>query len=123
MLLAKLGETDITDMINASSYKVDSVPVEHTWTDANYVTHTDELRRRVEGSFDLAFVKDADYNSFLGLLNEHKSGNLLRIKVYVGGDINAMQDIICTYRMSQKTRKEANSEYIVTIVTMSIKER
>lgn len=123
MVLAKFGDTDITNMINASSYKVDSVPVEHTWTDANYVTHTDELRRRVEGSFDLAFARDVDYNSFLTLLNENKSGNLLRIKVYVGGDVNALRDIFCTYKMSQKVRKEANSQYIVTIVTMSIKER
>ena len=123
MILAKLGTTDITNYINETSYKIDSVPVEHTWTDANYMSHTDELRRRIEGSFDLAFRSDTEYNSFLTLLNEYKSGNLLRITVYVSGDVNALQDIICTYKLSQKSRREANSSHIVTILTMDIKER
>ena len=123
MVLSKLSTTDITSYINESSYQVDSVPVEHSWTDANNLTHTDELRRRVEGSFDLAFRTDQQYNDFLTLLNGCKSGNLLRITVYVGSDINATQDIICTYKISLKSRREVSDNYIVTILTMSIKER
>ena len=123
MVLAKLGTTDITNYINESSYKVDSVPVEHTWVDANYVTHTDELRRRIEGSFELAFRTDQQYNDFLTLLNSCKSGNLLRITVYVASDLNAQQDINCTYKLSLKSRREASPGYIVTILTMSIEER
>ena len=127
MQLAILGTgqdaTDITSYINYKSYKVDSVPVEHVWTDANYVTHTDELRRRIEGSFDLAFTSDTDYNSFLSSLSSAKSGNLLSIQVYVGSDINSMQTIICTYKIETKSRRESDLGYVVTILTMSIKQR
>ena len=89
MILAKLGDTDITKYINYTSYDVSSVPVTNEWTDANYLLHTDEVRRRVEGSFDLAFTSDTDYNAFISLLNSNKAGNLLSITLYVGSDVNA----------------------------------
>ena len=127
MQLAILGTgqdpTDITQYINHKTYKVDSVPVEHVWTDANHIDHTDELRRRVEGSFELAFLSDTDYNSFLTLLNGSKSGNLLTIQVYVGGDVNAIQTIVCTYKLSMKSRQESDMGYVVTILNMSIRQR
>lgn len=127
MQLAVLGTgqeaTDISQYINYTTYKVDSEPVYNEWIDANYTTHRDEVRRRIKGSFQLAFVTDTDYNAFLTLLNNNKSGNLLRIKVYVGSDINSMQDIICHYSLKTDSRKEANDSYIVTLLTMSIEER
>lgn len=123
MIRAQIGTTDITPYINEKSYKMDSVPVENKWTDANYTEHVDEVRRRVVGSFDLAFKTDTEYNNFITLLNGAKTGNLLRIKVYVGSDINALQDIYCYYKMTYKKRNEAMSGYIVTIVNLSLSER
>lgn len=123
MILAKLGDTDITNYINESSYKVNSEPVYNEWTDANYRKHRDEVRRRVTGSFDLAFVNDTQYNSFLTLLNNNKTGNVVSIKLYVGSDINALVDCYCYYKMVTNKRRQANSDYIVTIVTMDLEER
>lgn len=123
MILAKLGDVDITNYINYTSYKVSSEPVYNEWTDANYRKHRDEVRRRVTGSFDLAFITDDQYNSFLTLLNNNKTGNLLSIKLYVGSDVNALVDCYCYYKMSLQSRKEANANYIVTIVTMDLEER
>jgi len=123
MILAKLGDVDITNYINYTSYKVSSEPVYNEWTDANYSKHRDEVRRRVNGSFDLAFITDEQYNDFIALLNDNKVGNLLNIKVYVGSDINALVDCYCYYKMSLQSRKEANADYIVTIVTMDLEER
>lgn len=123
MIRAKIGDIDITPFINEKSYKMDSVPVENKWTDANYAEHVDEVRRRVTGSFDLAFVTDEQYNDFITLLNNNKSGNLLTITVYVGSDINNLQTIYAYYKMTYKKRNEAMQGYIVTIVNMSISER
>lgn len=123
MIFAKLGNVDITKYINYTSYNIDSVPVTNEWTDANYLLHTDEVRRRVEGSFDLAFTSDADYNDFIALLNQNKAGNLLSISLYVGSDINALVACYCYYKISLKSRKEANENYIVTILQMTVKER
>jgi len=123
MILAKLGDVDITNYINYKSYKVSSEPVYNEWTDANYRKHRDEVRRRVTGSFDLAFITDDQYNSFLTLLNNNKTGNLLSIKLYVGSDVNALVDCYCYYKMSLQSRKEANESHIVTIVTMDLEER
>lgn len=123
MIRAKIGDIDITPFINEKSYKMDSVPVENKWTDANYAEHVDEVRRRVTGSFDLAFITDEQYNEFITLLNNNKSGNLLTITVYVGSDINNLQTIYAYYKMTYKKRNEAMQGYIVTIVNMSISER
>lgn len=123
MIRAKIGDIDITPFINEKSYKMDSVPVENKWTDANYAEHVDEVRRRVTGSFDLAFITDEQYNDFITLLNNNKSGNLLTITVYVGSDINNLQTIYAYYKMTYKKRNEAMQGYIVTIVNMSISER
>lgn len=123
MIRAKIGDIDITPFINEKSYKMDSVPVENKWTDANYAEHIDEVRRRVVGSFDLAFVTDEQYNEFITLVNNNKAGNLLTITVYVGGDVNMLQTINAYYKMTYKKRNEAMQGYIVTILNMAISER
>lgn len=123
MILAKLGNTDITPYINYTSYKMASVPVYNEWTNANYEIIRDEVRRRIKGSFDLAFVTDTDYDTFIGLINDNKAGNLLRIQVYVGSDVNALREILCYYDLSPVSRKEASEGYIVSIMTMNIEQR
>ena len=123
MILAKLGDTDITKYINYTSYNVSSVPITNEWTDANYNLHSDEVRRRIEGSFDLAFTSDTDYNAFISLINSNKAGNLLSITLYVGSDVNALVPCYCYYKIELKSRKEANESYIVTILQMTVKER
>lgn len=123
MVLAKLGDVDITNYINYTSYDVVSVPVTNGWTDANYSDHLDEVRRRIQGGFKLAFIKDDDYNSFITLLNNNKAGNLLHITLYVSSDINALVDCFVYYKITQVSRREADSGYIVTILQMDVKER
>ena len=127
MILAQLGTgvnvTDITPYINYTSYAVDSEPVYNEWVDANYSTHRDEVRRKIKGSFELAFTSDTDYNAFITLLNSNKAANLLHISLYVSSDINALTDCYVYYSIKEKSRKQADSGYIVTILEMSVEER
>ena len=123
MVLAKLGETDITKYINEKSYKMVSEPVFNEWTDANYTKHRDEVRRRIKGSFTLGFVQDSELTAFNTLLATCKSGNLLTISVYVGGDVNALTAIVCYYTMETASRREANANYAVSLVNFTVEER
>lgn len=122
-MLVKLGNTDITQYINESSYVMASEPVYNEWTDANYTTHRDEVRRRIKGSFTLAFVTDTDYNAFITALNSVKNGNVITVTLYVGGDINSSQTIYAYYSIKPIKRRQVSAGYIVSLMTMTIEEK
>ena len=122
-MLVTLGNTDITQYINESSYIMSSEPVYNEWTDANYTTHRDEVRRRVKGSFTLAFVTDTDYNAFITALNAVKVGNVITVSLYVGSDINDIRTIYAHYSITPTKRRQASEGYVVSLMTMTIEEK
>ena len=69
MELFILGGTDYTSHILVPSYNVQRDPVTKTWEDATYHNHTDLLRWRLKGSFNIYFDDLEELNTFLDTLN------------------------------------------------------
>lgn len=61
---------DLTNFIVVPTYKVNNKSVYEEWTDGNLITHRDEMRKRVEGSFTLMFTNISDLENFLDFYND-----------------------------------------------------
>ena len=122
MILAKIGTIDITEYINESSYVMNSDPITGEWVDANHVTHRDEYRRKIKGSFDLTFVTQQDYNDFIDLLHDNTAGVVTIITVYVGDDINDLVTINAYCRMQMSKYRSISDDYSFNRLKMTVEE-
>lgn len=122
MILASINSTDITKYINESSYVMNSEPVTSEWVDANHVTHRDEYRRKVKGSFDLTFVTQQDYNDFIDLLHDATAGIVTVITVYVGDDVNDLVTINAYCRMQMSKYRSISANYSFNRLKMTVEE-
>jgi len=86
--LVSINGTDISQYLNESSYKMESVPEYNEWIDGMHRKHKHVYRRRVQGSFDIFCFSSAEYDALITLIEENTDDGLLTITVYVGGDIN-----------------------------------
>lgn len=121
-LLRVLG-TNLTKYINESSYQVNPEKVYEEWMDANCKKHKSIFRTRAKGKFDLVFVTEADYNSFMGKIHQATNDNVLTAQFYVGGDVNAIQELNVYYDFKTSKHREISKTHIFNKVTMEIEEQ
>ena len=84
-MLAKIGNIDITELINESSYKVESSETYESWKDGNYHEHRRYIREQVSGSFDVVLgeVRGTTLEEFRALVDANSVNHLLTILVHV----------------------------------------
>lgn len=105
MQLLIIDGIDFSKYINDSTYKVSSQSVYEEWKDANYKKHRQECRSSIEGSFDMVFTTDAEYDAFL---SHFKGTNMKQMTVYVGGSVNRMIESYFFFDMSTSRHEEIN---------------
>ena len=66
---------DITENISVPSYKVNLLDGYDEWTDSNKITHRDITHKKVEGTFDMIFLTQESFLSFLAALKLYKKQN------------------------------------------------
>lgn len=90
----KIGNTDFSDhVISDGSYDINATSVYKAWEDANGREHRDEIRKRIEGGFNMLFHTVEDFQVFNQKYKESASASgLVRISV-MNNDDNQVIDI------------------------------
>lgn len=123
-MLAKIGTTDITELINESTYKVDSTDKFESWEDGNFVEHRVYTRSQVAGSFDvvLGAVRGTTVEQFVSLLDENTTNHVLNKLAVMVNNKGVVQRIDAYYSLDVKKRRTLTDGELVT-VSVKIKER
>ena len=75
MQLFVVGGKDFTNHITVPSYKVNKEPVTETWTDANYVDHSEVIRTRISGNFKLLYDDVSELDEFFDTIEAAKAAS------------------------------------------------
>lgn len=123
MVSLRINGIDFTQFITEDSYSVYPMSVFEEWEDADVTFHEGEYRQRIVGEFELKFISDTDYNSFISNIAIASNGRLTTLEVYVGGLVNDMvqSNFFCTITSSSK--RDANANRVVNTLKMQIKEQ
>lgn len=87
---------DITPYIEGMTYEVNNETVFDTWEDANYTTHYEVDRTRINGSFKVLLYTREIYNIFVDLIQKNMTSNtsggkkagLVHMKVQVNNELD-----------------------------------
>ena len=120
-MVFQLNSNDYTKYLQDDSYSINQVDIGETWTDANFKTHYNKVLK-VQGSFDMAFITDTDYNSFLNDIESatNNDGNV-ECTLHVI-NLNTTATIECNLTISPNRFRPVNSTYAVNIITVDINE-
>lgn len=81
--LFKVDSTDYTNNIINESYEVQDNDVYQSWTDANFITHREKVRTKVEGKFTMRFRSLSTYQNFVTYMASKKTtGSYYPCSVY-----------------------------------------
>jgi len=99
-MLVKINDTDITQYILSETYDMNQSDVYVEWTDANYIDHRNIVRTRVEGKFEVKFLLQRNYDSFVELINSNKTvGGYIPLTVYVNNQVTTKKiDAFCEFK-------------------------
>ena len=123
MVSLKINGIDFTKYITEKSYSVDSNEITEEWEDADIYFHTGTYRNRIEGSFELMFINDTDYNNFINNMAIATSDGLTTLNVYVGGLVNDMVESQFKCKIKSSSKRDAKADRVVNKLTVQIKER
>ena len=73
--LFTLGGVNYSAYIIRDSYNVNKIDEYEEWVDADYKVHRYATRQKVRGEFEMQFMKQSDYISFLSVLSSNKQTN------------------------------------------------
>lgn len=121
-MLAKIGNMDITDYIQESTYKMDESPVENAWKDGEGKNHLDKIRDQITGSFDLVFVRDDLFNAFKANMDANSSKGITNIRVLVT-NTNQVKDIKAILRLGTAKRIKISSSYTYLRFNATLEEQ
>lgn len=109
-MLVKIGNVDFSRNVLTGTYEVNAYDVYQKWTDANQVEHRDVVRQRVSGSFDLKFLTEEDYASFIETVKANKaSDGTLPVSLYVVNE-NEQRETKVYFKMGPAVRKSLNKK-------------
>jgi len=120
-MLASINGTDITKYIQETSYQISQETREDEFYDGNHKLHLVPLRNYVKGSFEMAFVKSSDLTNFLNLVAANKTGNLLKITLWVS-NLNQAAEKDVYFKMKSKKKIKINANYDLNIFNVEIEE-
>lgn len=106
--LFTVGGVNFSAHIVRNSYKVNRVDEFEEWTDANYTTHRYAGRSRVKGSFELQFMKAADYNTFLSTMSTSKQSNGTYLPTLFINNTNGAESITCYLSFEVGLEQDSN---------------
>ena len=93
MQLFQVAGVDLTQHITVPSYIVNEKDVCKEWEDANYITHRNIIRTRVEGKFTMRFMEKEKYYNFLELVKNNKTvSGYIPVSLYV----NNLHKVVAT---------------------------
>ena len=67
--ILKINNVDYSGNVIAGTYSVNTIDKYNEWEDGFGNTHRDQRRNKIEGSFDMFFKTEAQYQQFLADLN------------------------------------------------------
>lgn len=109
-MLAKIGNTDITNRIIESTYSVDEIKVSHNWTDGFGDKHEDVYKRRLKGEFELWFAsnKGETFDDLIDLIDANSTNDVLEITLYVSNK-NMFKKTKVHYELESKKHVDISS--------------
>ncbi len=122
-MIFQLNGNDYTDFLQLKSntYKIAQNDIGESWTDANYKKHFNEILK-VQGSFDIAFVKNADYVQFLSDISAAKNADGYVVCTLHVLNLNMLKTIECFMKITPKKYYPIDSNTAVHIYTVEIDE-
>lgn len=75
MSIFKIGSFDMSPYIIQGRYTVNELEDYTEWEDALNITHRRVIRKRLEGSMAVKFVRVGDYERFIAAYNAAKTSN------------------------------------------------
>ena len=122
-MLFQINGHDYTDFlqIKSNTYKIAQVDIGKSWTDANYKKHVHEILK-VQGSFNIAFVKNTDYAQFLNDVSAAKNANGYVVCNLFVTNLNAVMTIECFLKISPSKYRPIDSNLGVIIFTVNVEE-
>lgn len=66
--LFKISTTDLTPWEKTENHDVNRSDIYEEWTDGNWITHRVITRTKINGTVELGFSRQAEFDSFLNLL-------------------------------------------------------
>lgn len=113
MELFKIGDTDFTDYIIASSYNVDAQNAYKEWEDIFYNLHRDKVKTRITGSFTMSFANDEGaFRDFVELIEAATVGDKTRLTVYLNKKgRQETREFYVTYNPKIKSVENGNVMY------------
>lgn len=118
-----VNNTDITELINISSYKIDITKDFEEWKNGNFVKKRIYTRERVSGSFEVAlYGKDGwDVHRFIELWNGAVHNNIVMIRLYIPA-YGREKIIEAFYDITMKKHGEIRNGEYVDIISVKLEE-
>lgn len=122
-MIFQINGHDYTDFLQLKSntYKIAQNDIGKSWTDANYKKHVHEILK-VQGSFDIAFVKNSDYVQFLSDISAAKNANGYVVCTLHVLNLNMLKTIECFMKVSPSKFYPVDTNLSVQIYTVEINE-
>lgn len=121
-MLVQIGNTDISNWVQESTYIMNRADVYEEWEDANLRTHRNSIRSRVTGEFDLVFFTATDLNSFLTLLRNSSTEGCVIIKVWITNE-DSFEELQMFYELNSVKLRSISDDYFYKRFRMTLTER
>ena len=115
---------DFTSKIQKDSYNVNAEYETKEWSDLNHRYHKSQIRKRVKGSMDLAFisVNGADYQNFKANYDNATNDNCeLRATVHIQ-NTDTVESLLFFPKLTMKKQRYGLDDYRVDLVTLELEE-
>lgn len=93
-MLFSIDGLDFTQCIKMGTYQVNKVDVYNEWSDGFGMNHHDIYRKRIQGSFEMYFVNESDYEDFLNYVEVNKTaGGYLPVTLFINNTNDWENDV------------------------------
>ena len=125
-IFLEINETDFSSNVIQRSYNIQKAEEYATWVDGNWITHREISRTRVSGSFNMTFLSENAYESFLSAVEAVKtSGGYCPIKLWVNTSkqLETINAFLTITTKTVWTTEAFGSEPAVSGVTVKVSQR
>ena len=120
-MLFTINSHDYSEKIQKDTYKISQNDVGYRWKDGNHKTHLQEVLK-VQGSFDIAFVTVADYNTFLNdITTATDNDGYVACTLFVN-NLNNTDTIDAIITLTPSKHRPVDSTVAVNIISVGIEE-
>lgn len=116
-----INSNDYTKYIQDGTYNINKVDIGDSWTDGNYKQHRNHVLK-VQGTFDMAFITDDEYDDFLSDIEAAKNNDGYVVCNIFVVNKNISENIECYLNVTTKNYRPVNAYNVVNMITVSIEE-